>query len=42
MSNKKKKKRGKYYQYKFETAKIDGKRKVSSKSGFRTKAEAEK
>ena len=31
-----------YYQYKFETAKIDGKRKFSSKSGFRTKAEAEK
>ena len=35
-------KRGKYYQYKFETAKIDGKRKFASKSGFRTKAEAEK
>lgn len=42
MSNVTIQKRGKYYQYKFETAKIDGKRKFSSKSGFRTKAEAEK
>ena len=42
MSNVTIQKRGKYYQYKFETAKIDGKRKFASKSGFRTKAEAEK
>ena len=42
MSNVTIQKRGKYYQYKFETAKIDGKRKFSSKSGFRTKAEAER
>ena len=42
MSNVTIQKREKYYQYKFETAKIDGKRKFSSKSGFRTKAEAEK
>ena len=42
MSNVTIQKRGKYYQYKFETAKIDGKRKFASKSGFRTKTEAEK
>lgn len=35
-------KRRKYYQYKFEIAKIDGKRKFLSKSGFKTKAEEEK
>lgn len=34
-------KRGNYWQYRFETAKIDGKRKQVSKSGFRTKKEAE-
>ncbi len=42
MSNVTIQKRGKYYQYKFEIAKVDGKRKFSSKSGFKTKAEAEK
>ena len=36
------KKRGKYYQYTFDVAKIDGKRKQKSKSGFKTKAEAQK
>ena len=40
MGNKKKKKRGKYYQYKFEVAKVDGKRKFINKSGFDTKEEA--
>lgn len=29
-------KRGKFYQYKFEIAKVDGKRKFLSKSGFKT------
>ena len=33
-------KRGKVYQYKFEIAKINGKRKFINKSGFRTKNEA--
>ena len=33
-------KRGKYYQYKFEVAKVDGKRKFINKSGFATKDEA--
>ena len=33
-------KRGKYWQYKFEAAKVDNKRKRIFKSGFRTKAEA--
>ena len=33
-------KRGKYYQYKFEVAKVDGKRKFINKSGFDTKEEA--
>lgn len=33
-------KRGKYWEYSFEGAKIDGKRKPISKSGFKTKAEA--
>lgn len=34
-------KRGNYYQYRFEIAKIDGKRKRISKSGFVTKKECE-
>ena len=42
MSNVTIQKRGKYYQYKFEIAKVDGKRKFLSKSGFKTKTEAEK
>lgn len=33
-------KRGKYYQYKFEIASVDGKRKFINKSGFDTKDEA--
>ena len=33
-------KRGKYYQYKFEVAKVEGKRKFINKSGFETKDEA--
>ena len=33
-------KRGKNWEYSFEAAKIDGKRKSISKGGFRTKAEA--
>mgnify|MGYP002527828904 CR=1 FL=1 len=33
-------KRGKYYQYKFAVAKVDGKRKFVNKSGFETKEEA--
>ncbi|MDO5571863.1 MAG: site-specific integrase [Bacteroidales bacterium] len=35
-------KRGKVYQYQFAIAPIDGKRKCINKSGFKTKAEAEK
>ena len=35
-------KRGNYYQYKIEVAKVDGKRKFINKSGFETKEEAEK
>lgn len=35
-------KRGKVYKYKFEISSIDGKRKFINKSGFKTKAEAEK
>lgn len=42
MSNVTIQKRGKYYQYKFEIARVDGKRKFLSKSGFKTKSEAEK
>lgn len=42
MSNVTIQKRGKYYQYKFEIAKVDGKRKFVNKSGFKTKAEAER
>lgn len=33
-------KRGKVYQYQFEIAKVDGKRKYISKSGFKTRKEA--
>ena len=33
-------KRGPYWQYSFEGARIDGKRQTISKSGFRTKTEA--
>ena len=33
-------KRGKVYQYQFEIAKVAGKRKYISKSGFKTKNEA--
>ena len=33
-------KRGEVYQYKFEIASIDGKRKFKNKSGFATKSEA--
>ena len=40
MSNVTIQKRGKYYQYKFEVAKVDGKRKFINKSGFATKDEA--
>ena len=42
MSNVTIQKRGRFYQYKFEIAKVDGKRKFISKSGFKTKTEAEK
>ena len=35
-------KRGKVYQYQFEIAKVDGKRKYINKSGLKSKAEAEK
>ena len=35
-------KRGNFYQYQFEVAPINGKRKQVTKSGFKTKAEAEK
>ena len=34
-------KRGKVYQYRFEVARVNGKRKYLSKSGFKTKKEAE-
>ena len=34
-------KRGKVYQYQFEAAVVDGKRKQITKSGFKTKEEAE-
>ena len=40
MSNVTIQKRGKYYQYRFEVAKVDGKRKFINKSGFDTKDEA--
>lgn len=42
MSNVTIQKRGKYYQYKFEIASVDGKRKFLNKSGFKTKAEEER
>lgn len=42
MSNVTIQKRGKFYQYKFEIARVDEKRKFLSKSGFKTKSEAEK
>ena len=35
-------KRGKVYQYSFEIAKVDGKRRQITKSGFATKSEAQK
>ena len=34
-------KRGKVFQYQFEIAPVDGKRKYINKSGFKTKREAE-
>ena len=34
-------KRGKVYQYQFEIASVDGKRKYANKSGFKTKNERE-
>ena len=34
-------KRGKVYQYQFEAASVDGKRKQITKSGFKTKKESE-
>ncbi len=37
MSNVTIQKRGNFYQYKFEIAKVDEKRKFLSKSGFKTK-----
>ena len=42
MSNVTIQKRGKYYQYKFEVAKVEGKRKFINKSGFKTKEKQEK
>ena len=42
MSNVTVQKRGDCYQYKFEIAKVNGKRKFMNKSGFKTKAEAER
>ena len=35
-------KRGNVYEYRFEMAEIDGKRKWTSKSGFKSRADAEK
>ena len=35
-------KRGKVFQYQFEIASVNGKRKFINKSGFRTRSEAEK
>ena len=40
MSNVRTRKRGKYWEYEFDTAKIAGKRNRISKSGFKTKSEA--
>ncbi len=42
MSNVTIQKREKYYQYKFEIAKVDGKRKTANKSGLKTIADAER
>ena len=41
MANVNIKKRGKVYQYQFEIAPVKGKRKWITKSGFKTKAEAQ-
>ena len=41
MANVRVRKRGKSYEYQFEIAPIDGKRKSQTKSGFDTKREAE-
>ena len=38
MSNVTIQKRGNFYQYKFEIAKVDGKRKFLSKSGFKIRS----
>lgn len=35
-------KRGKVYQYQFEIAPVNGKRKFKNKSGFKSRSEAEK
>ena len=40
MANVRVMKRGKVYQYQFEIAPVDGKRKYINKSGFKTKKEA--
>lgn len=40
MSNVRSRKRGKYWEYEFDTAKVAGKRNRISKSGYKTKAEA--
>lgn len=40
MSNVRARKRGKYWEYEFDAAKVDGKRNRVSKSGYKTKAEA--
>ena len=40
MANVRVMKRGKVYQYQFEIAKVDGKRKYINKSGFATRKEA--
>ena len=41
MANVNIRKRGKVYQYQFEAASVDGKRKQITKSGFKPKKEAE-
>lgn len=40
MSNVRTRKRGKYWEYEFDAAKVAGKRNRISKSGYKTKAEA--
>ena len=40
MSSVRTRKRGKKWEYEFDTAKVDGKRHRISKSGFKTKSEA--